>query len=180
MLRNTGMSVPVHGQDTKADEPRVPIENDIPVPKKNPAKKLTPYTLYMRENYVTLKQQCRGDKKAIFTKCHDMWENESPEVKSMYERMAKEEDVDGGTNESFVSLNSLESLETTLSPGTSVDYGDAAHQSKNMTNRSLNLESAVQFAGLVAAHHVDVSTRDLEHLDVSHLLERAMLFRQEI
>ena len=45
-----------------------------------------------------------------------------------------------------------------------------------MTNESLTLESAVQFAGLVAAHHVNIETRDLEHLDIGQLLERAMIF----
>merc|ERR1711865_160223 len=49
-------------------------------------KKATAYTLYMKENYVTLKQQCKDDKKAIFTRCHEMWERESTEVKNMHER----------------------------------------------------------------------------------------------
>ena len=45
-----------------------------------------------------------------------------------------------------------------------------------MVNRALTLESAVQFASLVAAHHVDTSTRNLTHIDVTSLLERAMIF----
>jgi hypothetical protein len=44
------------------------------------------------------------------------------------------------------------------------------------TNRSLNLESAIQFASLVAAYHIDVSTRDRSHIDVSQLIARAMVF----
>ena len=43
-----------------------------------------------------------------------------------------------------------------------------------MTHRSLNLESAVQFASLVAAYHIDVSTRDRSHIDLSQLVDRAM------
>ena len=43
-----------------------------------------------------------------------------------------------------------------------------------MANRALNLESAAQFATLVAAYHIDVSTRDSDHLDVGSLLERSM------
>jgi hypothetical protein len=44
-----------------------------------------------------------------------------------------------------------------------------------MTNRSLNLESAVTFASLVAAYHIDTSTRNRQHLDVSTLIERAIV-----
>jgi hypothetical protein len=67
------------------------------IPRNTPTtKKQTPYTIHMRENYVTLKWQCKDDKKAIFTKCYEMWENESQDVKSMYERMAKEENGESG------------------------------------------------------------------------------------
>jgi len=34
----------------------------------------------------------------------------------------------------------------------------------------LNLESAAQVAAAVAAHHVNVTTRDLEHLDLNEIL----------
>jgi hypothetical protein len=47
-----------------------------------------------------------------------------------------------------------------------------------MTNRALNLESAVQFASLVAAHHVDVSTRDELHIDVSRLSDRSLIIQE--
>ena len=40
---------------------------------------------------------------------------------------------------------------------------------------SLDLESAIQFAGLVAANHVDTSTRDLNSLDLSSLLEASIV-----
>ena len=43
-----------------------------------------------------------------------------------------------------------------------------------LANRSLNLETAAQFACLVAANHIDASTRDLPHLDINSLLERSM------
>jgi hypothetical protein len=43
-----------------------------------------------------------------------------------------------------------------------------------MVNRALTLESAVQLALLVAAHHVDTSTRNLKHIDVTSLLERGL------
>lgn len=47
-----------------------------------------------------------------------------------------------------------------------------------MTNPSLNLESAAQFATLVAAHHVDTSTRDLKHLDLGALIEKSLIVPQ--
>lgn len=42
---------------------------------------------------------------------------------------------------------------------------------------SLDLESAIQFAGLVAAKHVDTSARDLNSLDLSSLLEASIVSR---
>jgi hypothetical protein len=44
-----------------------------------------------------------------------------------------------------------------------------------MTNRSLSLESSVQFASLVAAYHIDTSTRDRTHIDLGQLVDRAMV-----
>ena len=103
MLRHTGMTVPIRNEDGM-DE-LLPAKSRSPPQKarspNNTKKKLTPYTLYMRENYVSLKKQCHDDKKAIFTKCHEMWENENDEVKSMYERKALEE------NEADVSNNEM-------------------------------------------------------------------------
>lgn len=138
-------------------------------------KKATAYTLYMKENYVTLKQQCKDDKKAIFTRCHEMWERESAEVKSMYERMAKEEydEVDSETSMSLcMSDTSLEAMDMSK---TFSGYDDVKFQTKHEANSSLNLESAIQFAGLVAAHHVDMNTRDLDTLDIIGLLDRSIV-----
>jgi len=145
-------------------------------------RKLTPYQLYMRENYVSLKKQCKDDKKAIFTKCHDMWENESEDVKALYERKA---DEDFAAKESETSLRLVNDMDAstpkraTHSGGfdSDDDEGDDEKERTNlyMTNRALNLESAVLFASLVALHHIDVSTRDLPHIDVIRLLERYVL-----
>lgn len=141
---------------------------------------MTPYTLYMRENYVTLKQQCRDDKKAIFTKCHEMWEDESEEVKAMYERMVKEEYEVVGTNvetsTSILSDTSLEAMDSNvLAASHDGGWGGVQFQTERTANASLNLESAVQFAGLVAAYHVDTDTRDLEHVDLGELLLNSIM-----
>lgn len=167
MLRHTGMSVPAKTPEKPAARPEVP--QDIPPassPSRKTAKKLTPYTLYMRENYISLKKQLNDDKKAIFTRCHEMWENESEEVKKLYERRAKEENEEG------------EKVEPALARVPSVDESGAPEspdpRKVYMTNRSLNLESAVQFAGLVASYHIDVNTRDRDHVNVNELLEKAM------
>lgn len=189
LLRHTGMKIP-----TPKSEPTTPTViseafSDVSRTRRgasprtpSPAtKKSTPYQLYMKENYVSLKKQCKDDKKAIFTKCHEMWENESEEVKQMYERRAEEE-----AQESETSLKLVDDLDT-LDGSTprrgaasqdSDDEDEEHHVERNlyMTNRALNLESAVLFASLVAVHHIDVSTRDLPHIDVIRLLERSMIF----
>jgi myo-inositol-1-phosphate synthase len=185
MLRHTGMTVPppprAHSGTgspavSKHSHERAGFSGpSSPSPKAK--KKLTPYTLYMRENYVTLKKQCQDDKKAIFTMCHELWENESAEVKTLYDRRASEENDANEQSDSTTVLDAMEtfdSIRLDTSHQSSVDEG--VPRNLYMTNRSLNLESAVQFASLVAAYHIDASTRDRAHIDVSQLIERAMVF----
>ena len=106
-----------------------------------------------------------------------MWENESDEVKSMYERKAVEEneaDVDNEmSNRVMDEMEALDSTQQLHSP--SQDF-DGNPRNLYMTNRSLNLESAVLFSSLVAAYHIDMSTRNRKHIDMLQLLERAMVF----
>jgi myo-inositol-1-phosphate synthase/sugar/nucleoside kinase (ribokinase family) len=115
MLRHTGMTLP--GQDGEAqssarmDPPRV--HKTPTAGSRTPQKKLTPYALYMQENYVTLKMQLKDDKKAIFSRCHEMWENESNEVKALFERRATEENEEGGTDLSKRVMKDLEALDST-------------------------------------------------------------------
>jgi sugar/nucleoside kinase (ribokinase family) len=121
--------------------------------------KLTPYNLYMQENYVTLKNYLSDDKKAIFSKCHEMWENETEEVKLLFERKAIEENQkEAQKNLANKERNAKEAL--SIAP---------------MTSRCLNLEAATQLASLIAAYHVDVSTRDRLHVDIGPLLDRATI-----
>jgi hypothetical protein len=139
----------------------------------SPVKKMTPYTLYMRENYVMLKQECKGDKKAIFTMCHEMWENESEDVKAMYARMVNEEYDDSATETTTTNLSdiSMEAIQSKISR----DYSGIQFQREQAADASLKLESAVQLAGLIAARHVDMSTRDLDQLDLTDLLEKSII-----
>lgn len=163
-------------------------------------KKATPYSLYMKEHYISLKAQCNDDKKAIFTKCHDMWENESPQVKALYERKCAEDEEDekeqqqqhqqeqrspdeleGADEEDGTAVTESSPSPPPLAPVTADSTTTTATAATPgadayMRDRSLNLESAAQFASLVASHHIDVSTRDERHLDVTVLLERAMIF----
>jgi hypothetical protein len=187
MLRHTGMTVPAKTASEKSDsncsQDVVDLHSDVrkmPSPKK---KKITPYALYMRENYVSLKKQCNDDKKAIFSMCHEMWENESDDVKALYERRANDEVEEDTENE--MSLRVMDAIETldSSTPRSSEQAGsffsdDDEEVPRNlyMTNRALNLESAVQLASLVSAYHIDLKTRDLLHIDVGELLERAMVF----
>lgn len=172
MLRHTGMSVLPSKTPEKPAKSEVTRNVPSPAsPARKEKKKLTPYTLYMRENYISLKKQLNDDKKAIFTKCHEMWENESEDVKKLYERRAKEENEE-------VEKESSDPVANALVRAPSVDESGIEESPDPrkiyMTNRSLNLESAVRFAGLVAAYHIDVSTRDRTHVNLNELLEKAM------
>jgi myo-inositol-1-phosphate synthase len=172
MLRHTGMTVPSRAPE-KSSKPEVREVPPPTPPSRKEKKKLTPYTLYMRENYVSLKKQLNDDKKAIFTKCHEMWETESEDVKKLYERRAMDE------NEEAEKASLVEATQNMfLNKAPSRDDGDVAPISDPrkafMTNRSLDLESAIQFATLVAASHTDVSTRDHTHVNVNDLLDKVM------
>ena len=178
MLRHTGMTVPIRNED--GNDEIMPSKPQSPPQKpRSPTnkKKLTPYTLYMRENYVTLKQQCNDDKKAIFSNCHEMWERESDDVKKMYERKALEENEADSENEmSMRVIDDMEALDSTQQLSSPSHNSDENPRNLYMTNRSLNLESAILFASLVAAYHIDMSTRDRKHIDMLQLLERSMVF----
>lgn len=178
MLRHTGMTVPIRNEAGKDEEMPSRIQSPPNKARSPPNKrKLTPYTLYMRENYVMLKQQCNDDKKAIFSKCHEMWENETDLVKSMYERKALEENEADAENEiSIRVMDDMEALDSTQQLHSPSHESDDNPRNLYMTNRSLNLESAVLFASLVAAYHIDMSTRDRKHIDMLQLLERSMVF----
>lgn len=107
-----------------------------------------------------------------------MWENESDEVKRMYERRATEENDAGAENEmSMCVMDDMEALDSTKELH-SPSHDEINENPRNlyMTNRSLNLESAVLFASLIAAYHIDMSTRDRKHIDMLQLLERSMVF----
>jgi hypothetical protein len=173
MLRHTGMTVPANGLDSPKDTSIYQTPASSP---RAPKKKLTPYSLYMREHYLSLKTQLHDDKKAIFSRCHEMWENETDDVRNLYERRAFEEnEVDSNDNEMSIAM---ETLDSTLKVDTALKSEPrlvVSPRNLYMTNRSLNLESAVQFASLVAAFHVDTATRDRTHIDVGNLLDRAMI-----
>ena len=106
-----------------------------------------------------------------------MWENETAEVKQMYDRKCKEE-VENSDGEKPASLK----IEKTLTEDKSnavvkeeeVDE-DMLSMNPSLTNRSMTLETAAQFASLVAARHVDMSTRDFLHLDINTLLEQSIV-----
>lgn len=173
MLRHTGMDLPP--TPTRKEEVGRATEEPITPPRTtSPGKKVTPYSLYMREHYVSLKQQYLDDKKAIFERCHQMWEHETPDVKYMFERMAREENEEPSSNANANALDMMSDagvLQSQMSD--SHDDTVARHYS---TDESLSLESAVTFAGLVASHHVDMSTRNLAQLDVHKLIEKAAVF----
>lgn len=182
ILRHTGMTVKPsddasgkHPKSSASSFDTLDLEQRLASPK--PKRKLTPYALYMRENYMTLKRQCNDDKKAIFSMCHEMWEEETEDVKALYERRALEEEDLESTDDSRRVLDDMEALDSTDKPVSQHQTTDAATIPRNlyMTNRSLNLESAAQFASLIAAYHIDISTRDRPHIDVSTLLERSLV-----
>jgi hypothetical protein len=153
-----------------------PAKKESPQSKRSSPKKMTPYTLYMKEKYVALKSRYKDDKKAIFGKCHEMWEKETPDVKSRYARMVNDyEEVGSNVSGASWSMSDF-SDPNNMASGASQEYGDPPLEPLESTNESLGLESAIQFAGLVAANHVNVSTRDLKYLDSGKLLRQASIF----
>ena len=186
MLRHTGMTLPFDEQTMTSSSPRkvadVATGSSTPTTRKPRAeKKLTPYSLFMRENYMTLKKECNDDKKAIFSMCHEMWENLPDDEKILYERKSAEENDDSATTMSRtndVSLTVLidtDNLDSTGVRDVPTPRDTDTPRNMYMTNRSLNLESAVTFSSLVAAYHIDLSTRERTHIDVSQLIEHAMV-----
>jgi myo-inositol-1-phosphate synthase len=184
MLRHTGMTVTASSASTAAptttaesatrNEEKAEVRDRVSARAKKEKKKLTPYTLYMRENYVSLKKRCNDDKKAVFSMCHEMWENETDDVKALYERKAMEENDHDSDNEmSMKVINDIEAMDTAHQHHEQAE--DSLPRNIYMTNRSLNLESAVQFASIIAAYHIDAETRDRNHIDVNLMLEKAML-----
>ena len=103
-----------------------------------------------------------------------MWEHETDEVKFLYSRRATEENETAEENDVSMQLQNVMLAFDTCTAQPSVEIDDTTNQ--YMANRALTLESAVQFASLVAAHHVDMLTRNLRHIDVTRLLERSMIF----
>jgi len=170
MLRHTGMTV-CSNHDFKS----VALNAHQASKSVNLTKKqLTPYNLYMRENYISLKAQLHDDKKAIFSKCHEMWESESISVKKNYEKKAEEENKE---YRNHFSDNFLSSEETKIVKSTSKGADSpflGSPRNAFMTNRCLSIESAVQFASLIAAYHVDVSTREHFFVDINRIIDRAI------
>ena len=132
----------------------------------SPSKKVTPYSLYIRENYVALKAQCSDDKKVIFAKCNEMWEEEPAETKQMYERKAQEE-ISSMQDESAKALSAVDS------PSVASLQSPRISRNLNLVNEPMALETAAQFASLVAARHVDTSTRDCNHLNINTIREQS-------
>jgi hypothetical protein len=86
--------------------------------------------------------------------CHEMWEMESEDANTLYEPRALETNEEMSSNEMSIKvMDDTDSTRKMISP-----------RSVYMTNRSLSLESSVQFASLVAAYHIYPSTRDRNQL----------------
>ena len=70
--------------------------------------------------------------------------------------------------------------ETPSEPIENKDNNDEAKEKEavpainsNLVNTTMNLETAAQFASLVASRHIDASTRDLPYLDINKLREQS-------
>ena len=165
MLRHTGISMQ-YGSSPVVEEKDIDVDLDTEI--SSSARKVTPYSLYMKENYVALKAQCSDDKKSIFAKCNEMWEKESEEEKQMYERKAKEEMA---KMEEEAAAQAFK--EEYLSDLDSFPASPEISRKLNLVNQPMNLETAAQFASLVAARHVDTSTRDCSHLNINTIKEQS-------
>lgn len=121
-----------------------------PLHKKQP-QRMTAYTLYMSEMYMSLKTQCDDDKKEIFRRCHEQWQNETDEVRRNYEDKAAKLPSENADVIKY-----------------STDDNNSGYQ------QTLTLQQAADFASLVAAHHVNVATRNVKYLDLQLLLEQVL------
>jgi hypothetical protein len=180
MLRNTGISMQYSSSpavayeedevNTSLDSVDIVSTGSMNSPTTSPSKKVTPYSLYIRENYVTLKAQCSDDKKIIFAKCNQMWEQESEETKMMYERKANEEMA-------LVQEEATKALSTLDSQSGASLQTPKLSRNLNLANQPMNLETAAQFASLVAARHVDASSRDASYLNINTIREQSSMSR---
>ncbi len=171
MLRNTGISVQ-YGSPMKIiekisqDELEYTTEPTGVSNVNSPSKKVTGYSLYIRENYVSMKSQNADDKKEIFEKCNEMWEKESDETKEMYERKANEETA-------ALQYHSQDIDTAVGSPSAISLQSPKVSRNLNLVNQPMNLETAAQFASLVAAKHVDSATRDADYLNINAIREQS-------
>lgn len=174
MLRHTGNKTKA---SPRPNVPRSPSVRESPQ-QKRASKKMTPYTLYMKEKYVSLKNQYNNNKKAIFATCHEMWEKESPDVKKLYERRVQDNE-EVGSNVSGASWSASDFSDPTsgtIAPPQ--EYADPPLEPLETENEPLSLEAAIQFATMVATNHVNVETRDLKQLDIGKLLQQAAIFQE--
>jgi myo-inositol-1-phosphate synthase len=186
MLRHTGLNVlveslsPVKSPLAKKESPVKHVQDlDISINSldglsiESPsasAKKLTPYSLYMRENYLALKSQCADDKKTIFSRCHEMWEEETEEMKQMYERRCKEELE---IKKDSPNTPTAKDVSSVSSPFQSPPVEEMPSRNLQLANQPMNLETAAQFASLVAARHIDMSSREFKHLNINRIREQS-------
>lgn len=180
MLRHTGLDMMVESQSPEKISPvkqHVVVDYDTSIDsldeltvgsESSPTKKMTPYSLYMREKYVALKAQCAEDKKAIFVRCHEMWEQESDEIKQMYERRCKEE-----LESLKPAPNTPTAKDVTISSTPNNATDNMPSRNLHLSNQPMNLETAAQFASLLAAKHIDMSTRDNQHLNINRIREQS-------
>ena len=149
--------------------------------------KMTPYRLYMKEHYISLKTQCQDDKRAIFARCHEMWENEPESVKSKYSLMLEEqiaraaqgsdgqEADENDTETSFSRTFDAASAAGAYLTKREESFSETSTKEASISSEALQLESAAQLATLIAAHHIDMSTRESDRIDLGVLLERSTL-----
>jgi sugar/nucleoside kinase (ribokinase family) len=165
MLRHTGLvenpietNLPLKSSVNNDDDL---LDSTVSIGTMSP-KKLTPYTLYMKENYMALKSKYSEDRTALFSKCNELWDEESEEVKTMYERKCEEE-IERLQKE----LASVDAMEENNSDSTPLEPTVDLH----LANQPMALETAAQFASLVAARHIDMSTRDTKNLNINRIRE---------
>lgn len=159
LLRHTGI-VDVRDGGESPTRQSVPVGDNVDS-NSTSDKKLTPYSVYMKENYMALKSLYADDKTLLFSRCNEMWEAEAEEVKDLY-REKCEEEKERQLKGPILSPD-LDTSSRTIEP--TVDL----HQA----NQPMNLETAAKFACLVAARHIDMSARDAKHLNINRIREES-------
>ena len=88
----------------------------------------------------------------------------------MYERRCKEELE---IKKDSPNTPTAKDVSSVSSPFQSPPVEEMPSRNLQLANQPMNLETAAQFASLVAARHIDMSSREFKHLNINRIREQS-------